>query len=274
MNLLRAFLITGAVVAAAVGVMLLVRRRAPAGSYFSDGDRASGVFGVLATGFSILLGFIVFLAFTSYDTSRAGAESEARGLAQQLETAQLFGGPVAAELTAELVCYGRYVAGPEWDRLESGNLGEGPNPWGVRLFRTLRTIDPQTATEEAAYGKWLDQTSDREAARQDRIHGAAGVLPTPLWIVLFVIAFVIFGYMLFFADREERAPTQAMLMGSVVTVITLLMLLIGFLDNPFQRGTGSLRPTAMERTLAIIDRELEIVGFEQPLPCDSRGRVR
>ena len=34
---------------------------------------------------------------------------------------------------------------------------------------------------QAAYSKWLDQTSDREAARSDRIHGAVGVIPTPLW---------------------------------------------------------------------------------------------
>jgi hypothetical protein len=43
-----------------------------------DGDRAAGVFGVLATGFAVLLGFIVFLSFTSYDQSRTGAETEAR----------------------------------------------------------------------------------------------------------------------------------------------------------------------------------------------------
>jgi len=56
--------------------MLFVRRRAPQGSYFTDGDRASGVFGVLATGFSVLLGFIIFLAFDSYDQARTGAETE------------------------------------------------------------------------------------------------------------------------------------------------------------------------------------------------------
>ena len=58
----------------------------PEGSYFTDGDRASGVFGVLATGFSVLLGFIVFLAFTSYDQSRTGAETEALMVVQQVET--------------------------------------------------------------------------------------------------------------------------------------------------------------------------------------------
>ena len=57
--------------------MLLVRRRAPEGSFFTDGDRASGVFGVLATCFAIFAGFVIFLAFTTYDQSLAGAEAEA-----------------------------------------------------------------------------------------------------------------------------------------------------------------------------------------------------
>ena len=67
MNVVWAALILVAVTAVAIVVMLVVRRSAPEGSRFADGDRAAGVFGVLATGFSVLLGFIVFLAFESYD---------------------------------------------------------------------------------------------------------------------------------------------------------------------------------------------------------------
>ena len=37
------------------------------GGYFDDGDRAAGVFGVMATGFSVLLGFLIFLAFEGPD---------------------------------------------------------------------------------------------------------------------------------------------------------------------------------------------------------------
>lgn len=86
MNLFWAALTVAVVTAGAVTAMLLGRRRAPEGSRFVDGDRASGVFGVLATGFSVLLGLVVFLAFESYDQSRSGAETEALVLSQQVET--------------------------------------------------------------------------------------------------------------------------------------------------------------------------------------------
>jgi len=62
MNLIWAVLIVGVAVGVTVPILLLVRRRAPEGSFFADGDRAAGVFGVLATGFSVLLGLVVSLS--------------------------------------------------------------------------------------------------------------------------------------------------------------------------------------------------------------------
>jgi len=70
---------------------------------------------------------------------------------------------------------------------------------------------PETASQQSASDQGLDQTSAREDARNDRIQGAAGVIPTPLRIVLFFLSAVIFVFMLFFADRGERAIVQAML---------------------------------------------------------------
>jgi hypothetical protein len=270
-NLVWAALIIAGVTAFAVIAMLLVRRGAPEGSYFADGDRAAGVFGVLATGFSVLLGFIVFLAFASYDQSRAGAETEALVVTQQVENAQLFPPAVRAELTGELICYGRSVAGPEWERMEQGTEGDQINPWGVELFQTLRGVEPQTASEQSAYDKWLDQTSTREEARLDRVHGAVGVIPTQLWVVLFFVAGVIFVFMLFFADRGERAMVQAVLMGAVVSVIVAMLLLLRGLDDPFHDGVGGLQPVAMERTLVIVDEALNAIGLDVPIPCDAAG---
>jgi hypothetical protein len=270
MNILVGLVVTVVVTAITVAAMLLVRRGAPEGSYFTDGDRASGVFGVLATGFSVLLGFIIFLAFTSYDDSRSGAESEATIVAQQVQTAQ-FLPDSSAELTGELVCYARYVAGPEWDELAAGTLGDKINPWGAEMFRTISVVKPGTATEQSAYDRWMDQTSDREQARIARIHGAEGIIPFPVWLVLFVISAVVFAYLLFFADPAEGAVTQGMLMGSVTVVIALLLGLLMFFNHPHGDGVGRLHPTAMARTLRLIDIQADVVGLDLNPPCDERG---
>ena len=122
MSLIEAALIVAGVTVVAVACMLFVRRRAPEGSYFEDGDRAAGVFGVLATGFAVLLGFVVFLAFESFDTSRSGAGAEAQLVAEQFETAQLMPArPVDGSRVSSSVTPGRWCTrnGRRWNQAAS-----------------------------------------------------------------------------------------------------------------------------------------------------------
>lgn len=274
MNLLWAALIVLGVAAIAIAAMLLVRRGAPEGSYFEDGDRASGIFGVLATAFAVLIGFVVFLAFESFDTSRTGAETEARTVVQQFETVQFLPVAVRAQLSGDLVCYARTVIHQEWPRMASGTIGGSRNPWSLTMLRTLQTANPRSASEQAAYGKWFDQRSDRENGRADRIHGGEGVIPTPVWIVLLLASGVIFVYMLFFADSAERAIVQATMMGGVAVVITSTLLLLVFLDHPYESGVGGLRPLAMERALTQIRQERAFLRTRIIIPCDAQGVAR
>jgi hypothetical protein len=229
------------------------------------------VFGVLAGGFAIFAGFIIFLAFTSYDQSRSGGETEAVIVEQQFETAELLPSAVHDRLTGGLVCYARYVVHREWPQMEEGESGDTLNPWAVALFRTLRLTNPTSAAEQNAHSKWLDQTSDREQARSDRLHGAEGIIPASIWIVLFLIAAVVFAFMLFFADSGEGAGTQAMLIGSATTVIVVTLLAINALDNPYRNAVGQIKPVAMERALRILEHERAVVNETAPLPCDARG---
>ena len=206
MSILGASAIVVAVATVAIAAMLLVRRRAPEGSYFADGDRAAGVFGVLATGFAVLAGFVVFLAFESYDTRAAARRRRRRIVAHQFETVQFLPPPARERLSGELVCYARNVVHQEWPRMASGHarrraepLGDGAVPQPAA--RPIRA----SATAQAAFSKYLDERSDREDARADRIHAGQGVIPAPLWIVLFLTAGMLFVFMLFFADSGERA---------------------------------------------------------------------
>src|SRR3954452_23492553 len=273
MNLVSASGIVVVTTTIAIAAMLVVRRRAPQGSYFEDGDRAAGVFGVLATGFALLSGFVIFLAFESYDTARSGAEDEARTVAHQFETVQFLPARTRERLSGELVCYSRNVVREEWPRMMNGTLGTGPNRWGTALFRGLRATRPRSASEQAAFSKYLDERSDREDARADRTHGAQGVIPTPVWIVLFLSAGVLLVFMLFFADSSERVIVQATMMGGVAILVSSLLLLLWFLDNPYHDGAGGLRPDAMQETVKLLQRATVIVGGDEVL-CGGAASPR
>lgn len=271
MALIWAILIVVGVTAIMVAAMLLVRRGAPDGSRFKDGDRASGVFGVLSTGFALLLGFVVFLAFTKYDDSRSGAETEALVTLQLFETAQLMPAEARPDLSGELVCYGRSVVAQEWPAMGSGSDAATINPWGLALFRTLQSIEPRTSSEQSAYDAWLSQTQSREEARRDRLHAAEGIVPLPVWIVLFFSAALIFLYLLFFADSGESAVVQGMMAGTVTAVVVATLLVLAALNRPYQPDIGGLQPVAMQRTLDTIDQARSVLGMDDPLPCDANG---
>ena len=96
------------------------------------------------------------------------------------------------------------------------------------------------------------------------------MIPAPLWIVLFVSAGMLFVFMLFFADSGERAIVQATMMGGVAVVVSSLLLLLWFLDNPYHGGVGSLKPVAMQSTLELLSREA--AGRRRRPAAVRRGR--
>jgi hypothetical protein len=269
-NLALTAVIVAASVGASIALLLLVRRHAPPGGFFADGDRAAGVLGLLATGFAVLLGFVVFLAFTSYDTAQSGARSEATDVIQQFETAQLLPQPQAARLQGELVCYGRAVVGVEWPLLRRGQKPSF-NPWGLALFTTLQQVRPVTAAQQAAYAHWLDQTTAREEARLDRVQAGRGVIPAPLWVMLLVLGVLVFGYALLFADPSEGRLAQAAIAATIAATLATSLFVIRFLDNPYRPGAGSLDPTDMERVLGQIDQATRTLGIAVRAPCGKNG---
>jgi len=272
MTLLVAAILVITATAVAVGALLLIRHFSPHGGHFGDTSRAAGVFSILATSFAVLFAFMIFLAFTAYDKSRTGAETEASTVVQQFETAQLLPPEQGNVLSGELVCYARSVVYQEWPQMEQGRP-PSVNPWGAPMFLTFKQINPTTPAQQAAYSKWLDQTTTRELARQDRVHTSTGVIPSPLWFVLLVSAGVVLAFVFFFADRGERAMIQAMQVGAVMAMLAASLLVIRFLDQPYSRGAGSIRPTAMEQSLSQLDFATKALNLPLTPPCDDQGRA-
>ena len=271
-NRFEAVLIIVAAVGITVSAMLLVRRRAPDGSYLSDGDRASGVFGMLSTGFALLLGFVVFLAFTRYDDARTGAETEALTVVELFQAAQLFPDAAKGRLSGELTCYGRSVVDLEWPAMESGAEFVSINPWILALFETLQTVEPQSNSEQSAFDEWLGLRETLDEARRDRLHSAEGIVPPPIWIVLFLLAGILLVFMLFFADSGERAVVQGFLMGSVTVVVVATLLTLGVLNRPYSPDFGGIRPVAMQRALVTLENARDALELSDPIPCDASGR--
>jgi hypothetical protein len=257
--------------AAAIGGMLLLRRRAPEGGYFSDAERAAGVFGVLATAFSVLLAFVIFLTFSDFDDAKSAAEDESLAVSEQFEAAELFAPAERDLLQGELICYGRAVIEDEWPLLGDGERSELVDGWVASIDRSFDAASPGAFAERAAFEKWFDETATREKARGTRLVEADGVIPTPLWLVLLLGAASVIGYMFMFADSRELRRAQAVQIGAVTALVTASLLVVNFLDQPYEGRTGSIEPEAMRFALQrMVDEEANRHELATP-PCDDHG---
>jgi hypothetical protein len=258
--------------AAAIAAQRVVRRRAPAGGFFTDADRAAGVFGVLGTSFAVLLAFVIFLAFESYDTAREKAGVEAVAVTELSDTASLFPPRTAQTLRGELACYARSVVVDEWRTMRDGRPSALVERWVAALAGTLRRIPIADEKQAAAYGAWLDQAAERRDGRRGRLAEATPFVPVPLWLVLILGACLVVGYMCLYADPGEPRFVQASMIGAITALVVSGLLIVRFLDHPYQNQTGSIRPVEMTRTLALMESSRRTADSPRAEPCDARGR--
>ena len=186
-------------------------------------------------------------------------------MSQQYETAQFMPEPNREELSGELVCYARYGRVPGVAAHGGRHPGQPGQPVGVEMFKTVKQIEPESNAEQAAYSKWLDQTSDRESARNDRLHGAVGVIPTSLWLVLLFSAGVIFGTCCCSPTAASRGSCRPRSWAAWRRSWCRASCSSTCSTARSTTDAGGLKPVAMERTLRMLAQQRDIGGHDAAL---------
>jgi hypothetical protein len=80
-------------------------------------------------------------------------------------------------------------------------------------------------------------------------------VPPLIWLIISLGGAVVILTVCFFADAEERRLPQASMIAAVAVVVVSGLILVRFLDKPYENKSGSIKPTAMMRTLNVIEGE-------------------
>ena len=255
------------VVAAAITIKLLVRRRAPEGGWFTDSPRSAGTLSVIGTMFAVILAFVIVLALQGYQRARQASNEEAIAISELHSVAAVFGPPTRDHLQGGLVCYARAIVEDEWPAMSEGRSSQQVQGWIDSLSGEIAIAEPHGAREQEAYAQWFDLQAQRREGRRGRLSVAVPLVPAPLWFVLGIGAAITIAYMCAQADRREGLLVQSIPIGFVTTMVTAGLLVIVFLDRPFANESGRIAPTEMRHTLSRIDHG-------GATPCDERGTVR
>jgi hypothetical protein len=260
--------ILAAAVGLAVGLLLVARRLPPDGGFLHDAARANAIYTMVATAFAVLLAFVALVAFQSFNEGRSGAESEAEAVAELFRTAGYFPPADGRLLQAEIACYAR-AAVAEWPDMEEGRRSGVVDDWVQRIQRRALALPVDSPKRQEAFASFLDDEDDRSQGRRERLGEAAPVVSTPVWLALGVGGLVVILAALLFADRRERFVVQSFLIAAITLMITSGLVLIWFLDHPYEDSAGSIKPVEMQRSIEQMQEERP--GL--PRVCDSSGQA-
>jgi hypothetical protein len=252
-----------------IGLLYLVRSVEPASGLTVDTNRATVFYGMVSTAFAVLLAFVVLVSFQSFNQGKSGAESEAVAVVQLFRTAAFFPAPERETLQAEIACYAR-AAVSEWPAMRKGGQSRVVDMWVARMQQTLLRVRLGSSAADTAFSSLLDADDVRTRGRRERLSEARPVVSTPVWFTLAVGGLVVVLSALLFADPRERFLLQACLMSAVTIMVVSGLVLVWFLDHPYENSAGSIRPVEMQRSIDIVDAEVAAL----PIPCDSSGELR
>lgn len=248
--LLAVLIVLGAGAVAAL-VFALVQRRA-GGPLLRDSGRGRGMIQVVGTSFAVLLAFVILAAFQTYSGARAAAGSEATAVLDMARTAALFSTPQRDQLRGDLICYGRAVASEEWPAMRRGHSSPLVDRW-IAAYRALfGRLDVRTTREQLAFQELLNLAATRTAGRQQRLNDDTAAIPTPLWLALIFGGFVAVALQISVVDPRERFSVLGPMIAGVAGVVAAGLLVVYFLDHPYQQNPGGIQPSAMRQTLTSV----------------------
>jgi hypothetical protein len=247
--------------------MAVVHRRASA-PLLADAGRGRPMVQVTGTLFAVVLAFVILAAFQTYNGAKMGAQTEASAVLEMARTAAFFPAAQRDQLRADLVCYGRAVVDQEWPAMRDGHSSPFVDYWVAAYRGEFGRLDLHSPREQLGFQELLEQGTTRTAGRQQRLSDDSPAVPTPLWLVLVFGGCVAVALQLGMADPRERLRIHGLMVAGLASVVAAGLLVVYFLDHPYQPHSGGIQPNAMQRTLAMTG------GIESGLRlrCSQSGR--
>lgn len=239
----------------AVGCSAVSRHLARNRPLFLDPGISSELRNDLMFGVTILLGFILLIAMTHYDTASSATMQEARAVSGIVSTAD--GIPnrfVREEIQHDAVCYARAVISNDWtagDRSDVGGAVGGSVRADRRLNELSRSIS-QAARMGLAMDTLIDLDKEVRTHRQERLYQGTP-FSTALWLmtIVGVALIIVIGAMLL---STEHAWVQYLITCSTALILAFMLVLIGSFSRPFtaEPPLPSISPEVMEYAITDI----------------------
>jgi hypothetical protein len=258
-------LILWAVIALGVALSVLAHRRRKS----DETHEYQVVLGFVGSAYGLLLGLLVVFAVGHYSDTRREAQKEASSLVALWDAVDVYPHETRDVVHHDLICYMRAIVGDDWPAMERGSRVEDPRTlaFGDRVRAGVRGLPLDDERERAAYGRAASFISDAGASRQQLLFFTEPEVPTVLWVLIYVGAFLL--VFLVGTHYVERPRGRFVALGSVAALLTVVVVVLTMLDHPFTAG-ARVQPNSMRDAIGLVSVGSDRTGVFRPCPQNPR----
>ncbi|RBY74907.1 hypothetical protein DQ238_21025 [Geodermatophilus sp. TF02-6] len=217
----------------------------------------------------LLLAFVLFSVYASYDGAGNQAAAEAGAVLSMAENAVLLTPEARNDVLGAIRCYVRSVTGPDW----GAQARDGrPSPIADAAADNITATLAQAAEDErnsAVIGTILGENGDRIQARIERADEARAAVPGVVWALMLITVAISLAGPAALGHPGVRTRVQVAVLVGTTVVSGFTLLVIHDLDRPYD-GLAAIGPTAM---LNVERRITDLPGGDTDPPCDEQGRL-
>ena len=237
----------GLTLGAVVFSVWLIRRVVPATRDGFHAEISSGMLGVVAAVFGLMLAFVIIIAYQNFLDADANAGQEADALASIVRDSAVFPEPGGSNVRRAVGSYVHSVVTTEWPRMRDGHDSDVARGGLDGIYAAFRTVEPRSAAQIAFYDDAVRQLNNSLDARRNRIQTATGGLPGDIAVLILFSSLVIVAYAVlvgspnFWFHVLGPAAVAAVIAVSLVVLVDLTFPFSGdFAISPGDFKTGVL----------------------------------
>jgi hypothetical protein len=222
----------------AVVGLLLVRRRVLPRLRVQSGD--SEFTGAMLQSVMVFYGLAVALiavtVFETYSDTLKVVDQEATALNAIYRDVTSYPDPIRTELQKGLREYTLQVVNEAWPSLRHGKVPQAGIEHMTRFQVTLTKFEPASEGQKIVHAETLRAYNGLIQARRQRLEAAGTGLPSVMWAVIIIGAFISLSASFFFKVEDARLHILEVLLLAVF--IGLVIFMIVALDRPFRGDLG------------------------------------
>lgn len=232
--------------AAALSVVLHKRRSAD-----EVAPEYGSVLGFVGAAYGLLLGLLVTFAVGHYNDVRNESQKEASSYVALYDAVEPYPPETRDSVRHDLVCYMRSIINDDWPSMERGSQLEAPRTlmFGDQVRGDVYIGLANNPGQSSASGRAASLLSEADASRQRLLFLTAPEIPTALWVLIYVGAFLVFS--LLAVHYAARPQGRFLVFGSSVVLMTVVIGVLAALDQPYGIGVR-VQPEQMHHALNLV----------------------